>query len=115
MMPVMDQIPAGAAAAVSGGIVGALIVRGPFIDRVAAGVTGASFAWYVAPVFAPFVYAGLESLDKMLLGNVVTLQREAVFSFTGFLLGTTGLAVPSALYALVGAIKARLAKRISKL
>lgn len=111
----LDQIPAGVAAAVSGGVVGALIVRGSMIDRVSAGVTGAALSWFAGPVVAPFIYASLELVDKALFNDTVSLSPASVHSFAGFLLGTTGLMVPSALHALGDAVRRRMTTRIGKL
>jgi hypothetical protein len=91
--PGFEQIPPAIGAGVAGGITGALAMQGTLLERIAAGVVGSFCAAFVAPAFSPFVAAGFEALDKLLLGNVITVDEIKVASFTGFLFGVAGMAI----------------------
>ena len=108
------NLPAGAFATISGGVVGALMIRGTMLDRITAGVAGAALAWYGGPVAAPILFEILEVMDRALFGDRITFDFGHIQSFAGFILGTTGMAVPSALRKLIDALSGRATKFIDK-
>jgi hypothetical protein len=92
-LPGVDQLPPAIGAALAGGATGALTMEGSLLERIAAGVAGASCSLFVAPVAAPFFYGWFSLASRTFFGGQIQVEMTHVLSFTGFLLGVTGMAV----------------------
>lgn len=109
-----EQMPAAIAAAVSGGLVGAIVSAGSFWERAAVFAAGAIVAFWFWPVFGPFFHATLEAIDRAFFNDVIKIDRAAAYSAAGFLLGVTGMTVVGALKRLIEALRIRAERTIGK-
>lgn len=68
-------------------------MNGTIWERVIAGVAGALSAVFMGPVATPIVAAGIELIDRQFLNDAVHIDVIHIASFTGFVLGVTGMMI----------------------
>ncbi len=109
-----DQLPGAIAAAASGGMVGAMLSSGGFLERAAVFAAGTLVAFWLGPVVGPFFHAMLEAADKAFLGDAVKINEAAAYSAAGFLLGVTGMTIVASIKRVIEAARKRAERAIGK-
>ena len=110
--PGFEQVPPTLGAGLAGAVTGAITMTGTIWQRIAAGIAGAFSSVFLGPVAAPFVHAGIELFDRRLLGDVITIDIMHITSFTGFILGMTGMVIVRGVQKITTAAADRAARTI---
>jgi hypothetical protein len=92
-MPTPQDHIQNAGAVVAGASVSALLIQGPWKERLIGAAVGGMFAAIAGPIFSPVIFAAIVNLYGELGIDASLLPADAIPPFTGFLLGVFGVDV----------------------
>jgi hypothetical protein len=102
------------AAGSAGGLVAALAMQGSLTARIIAGVAGALSAIFVGPLASALLTAKLKALNAGWFANTIPIDPVQVATFTGFIIGLSGIRIAVTVQVLVDAGRRKAVRKIDQ-